>query len=200
MDTKSKSIKGTKTEANLVNSYLAESQSYARYTFYAGIADKELYFPVGVLFRETALNELRHAKVFMKFLENTDYKTSTNVDAGYLGNTVANLELSMKEESQGGYEFYRAAAQTARDEGFDDIASHFEAIADVEEFHYGRFQRMLDHINNGTLWKRDKPVTWKCLVCGYTYVGTEPPTKCPGCDHPYQHYIAMDDEYVPVSD
>lgn len=195
-----KSIKGTKTEANIVNSYLAEAQAYARYTFYAQIADKELYFPAGVLFRETAANELRHAKVFLKMLENVEFETTTGVDAGFLGKTVDNLKTSIKEESVDGYEFYYKAAKTARDEGFDDIATHFEGIANVEKHHHDRFQTMLDHINNGTLWKRPKPVTWKCLVCGYTVVGTEPPVKCPACDHPYQHYVALEDGYAPTSD
>lgn len=198
--TKKKSIKGTRTEQNIVNSYLAESQAFARYTFYASIADKELYFPVGVVFRETADNELRHAKVFLKMLENTPFETRTGVDAGFLGKTAENLETSLKEESVDGYEFYYQAARTAREEGFHDIATHFDAIAAVEKSHYDRFKLLLDHIEKGTLWKRDKPTTWKCLVCGYTSVGTEPPSKCPGCDHPYQHYIALEDGYAPVAE
>lgn len=193
-----KSIKGTKTEINVVNSYLAESQAFARYTFYASIADKEQYFPIGVIFRESADNELHHAKVFLKMLENTEITTSTGTDAGFLGDTVANLKTSIKEESVDGYEFYYAAAETARAEGFPEIAAHFKAIASVEKFHHDRFQQMLDHINNGTLWKREKPVTWKCLVCGYTAVGLTPPQKCPGCDHPYQHYVCLEDSYVPA--
>lgn len=195
-----KSIKGTKTEQYIVNSYMAETQAYARYTYYAQAADKESYFPVGVVFRETANNELRHAKVFLKMLENTDMKCSTSVDAGFLGNTEANLKTSLEEESVGGYEYYAEAAKVAREEGFDDIASHFEAIGSVEKTHYDRFQVMLNHIQNGTLWKREKPVTWKCLVCGYTEVGTVPPTKCPGCDHPYQHYVALEDGYAPTEE
>lgn len=193
-----KSVKGTKTEQNIVNSYLAESQSFARYTFYASVADKEGYFPVGVIFRETADNELHHAKVFLKMLDSTEVTVNTGVDAGFLGKTPDNLMLSMKEESVNGHDFYMAAAKTAREEGFDDIASHFEAIASAEKIHHDRFETMLNHINNGTLWKREKPVTWKCLVCGYTVVGIEPPVKCPGCDHPYQHYICVEDGYAPA--
>ena len=197
MSTK-KSIKGTKTEMNVVNAYLAETQAFARYTFYAGIADKEKYFPIGVIFRETADNELHHAKVFLKMLENTEIVGNPGVDAGFLGDTAANLKTSIKEESVDGYEFYYAAAKTAKEEGFDDIATHFEAIAAVEKTHHDRFQKMLEFVEKGTLWKREQPVTWKCLVCGYTEVGTEPPTKCPGCDHPYQHYIAIEDGYAPA--
>lgn len=198
MDTPAKSIKGTRTEQNLVNSYVAETQAFARYTFYASVADKESYFPVGVIFRESADNELHHAKVFLKMLENTELNATGGVDAGFLGTTADNLKTAIKEESVDGYEFYYNAAKTAREEGFAAIAAHFDAIASVEKFHHDRFQKMLDMIENGTLWKRDKPVTWKCLVCGYTSVGTVPPTKCPGCDHPYQHYICVEDGYAPA--
>lgn len=197
MDT-NKSIKGTKTEQNLVNSYLAETQAFARYTFYAKIADKEQYFPVGEIFRETANNELHHAKVFLKMLENTELTGTPGIDAGFLGDTAANLKTSIKEESVDGYEFYNACAQTAKEEGFDTIATHFTAIATAEKKHCERFQHMLDLIETGTMWKREKPVTWKCLVCGFTFVGTEPPTKCPGCDHPYQHFVCVDDGYAPA--
>lgn len=193
-----KSIKGTKTEQNVVNSFLAETQAYARYTFYASIADKEQYFPIGVIFRETADNELHHAKVFLKMLEDTEVKADPGVDAGFLGDTAANLRTSIKEESVDGYEFYYACAKTAKEEGFDDIAKHFKAIASAEKVHHDRFQKMLEMVENNTLWKRDTPVTWKCLVCGYTVVGKEPPAKCPGCDHPYQHYIAIEDGYAPA--
>lgn len=193
-----KSIKGTKTEQYIVNSYMAETQAYARYIYYASVADKELYFPIGVIFRETADNEIHHAKVFLKMLENTEATCNGSVDAGFLGDTVANLKTAIKEESVDGYEFYTEAAKVAREEGFNEIASHFEAIASVEKIHHDRFQKMLDYIQTGTLWKRDTPVTWKCLVCGYTEVGTIPPVKCPGCDHPYQHYIALEDGYAPA--
>lgn len=196
MDTKS--IKGTQTEKNLCISYLNESQSYARYIFYAKIADKESYFPVGEILRETADNELHHAKVFLKMLENTVVETPISVDAGFLGSTADNLRESMKEEMEGGYEFYTQCAITAGEEGFPEIAAHFKAIASVEKFHHDRFAKFLGMIENGTLWKRSEPVTWHCLVCGFEFKGTEPPKKCPGCDHPYQHYICVEDGYAPA--
>lgn len=192
---KTKSIKGTQTEKNICISYLNESQSYARYNFYAKVADKENLYPVGVLFRETADNEMHHGKVFLKMLEDTEVVTPISVDAGFLGTTPENLRASMKEEMEGGYEFYMKSAATAKEEGFPEIASHFEAIASVEKFHYDRFNNFLEMIENGTLFKRDHDVTWHCLVCGYEYVGKEPPVKCPGCDHPASHYICLEDGY-----
>ncbi len=190
---KSKSIKGTVTEKNIVNAYVAETGAYARYTFYAKIADKEEYFPIGVVFREAADNELHHAKVFLKMLEDNVVPADCNVNAGFLGKTADNLKTAMQEEREEGYESYREAAKTAREEGFDEIAEHFEAIADVEELHHDRFATLLDQVEKGTVWKRKKPIRWQCLVCGYIHEGLTPPDgDCPACDHPYQHYMALD--------
>lgn len=194
MTTSCKSIKGTKTEQALVQAFIAESTAYCRYTFYAQQATKEEYFPVAEVFNETAANEFRHAKIFYKYLENNgvtlDYN---NMNPGIIGDTAVNLQQAIESEEVDGVEEYTKAAAVAREEGFEDIAAHFEAIATIEEHHKIRFQRYLDMVNNGTLWKREKPVTWRCLVCGYQYVGTEPPTECPACNHPYQHYICVED-------
>lgn len=189
-----KSIKGTQTEKNLVIAYAAESMAYSRYTFYAAQADKENYFPIGEIFRETASNELRHAKVFFKFLEGGSVEVNVAVDAGIIGDTASNLTTAMKEEETEGVELYTNAAKVAEKEGFPEIASHFRAIASIEQHHHDRFARYLKQVQDGTVWKRDKPVTWRCLVCGYTFVGTEPPAVCPACDHPREHYMAIDEE------
>lgn len=189
-----KSIKGTQTEKNLVIAYAAESMAYSRYTFYAAQADKENYFPVGEIFRETANNELRHAKVFFKFLEGGSVEVNVAVDAGVIGDTASNLATAMKEEETEGVDLYTNAAKVAEEEGFPEIASHFRAIASIEQHHHDRFARYLKQVQDGTVWKRDKPVTWRCLVCGYTFVGTEPPAVCPACDHPREHYMAIDEE------
>lgn len=187
-----KSLKGTQTEKNLVIAYLAESSAYTRYTFYAQQATKESYFPIANVFTETAENELHHGKVFFKFLQGGSVTVPCDADAGVIGTTEENLITAAHEEEVEGVELYTNAAKVADSEGFPEIASHFRAIATVEARHRLRFLHYLDQVQKGTVWKRDKPITWKCLVCGYEYVGTEPPTVCPGCDHPYQHYIGLD--------
>ncbi len=187
-----KSIKGTRTEKNLVTAYVAESGAYTRYTFYAQQADKENYYPIGQIFRDTAANELHHGKVFFKFLEGGQVDITTTVDAGVIGTTAENLATAANEEMVEGVELYTNAAKVADEEGFPEIAEHFRAIAEVEARHRRRFEAYLKQVNDGTVWKREKPIQWQCLVCGYVYEGTEPPTKCPGCDHPYQHYMALD--------
>lgn len=192
MSDSKKSIKGTQTEKNLVSAYMSESSAYTRYTFYAQKADKENYFPIGQIFRETADNEIHHGKVFFKFLEGGSVPVEMPVDAGVIGDTATNLAIAAHEEMVEGVEQYTNAAKVADEEGFPEIADHFRAIATVENHHRLRFEKLLKQVQDGTVWKRDKPITWQCLVCGYEFVGTEPPTVCPGCDHPQCHYMAMD--------
>lgn len=187
-----KSIRGTQTEKNLVIAYLAESAAYTRYTFYAQQADKENYFPVGQIFRETADNELHHGKIFFKYLEGGSVEVPMTADAGVIGDTASNLACAAQEELTEGVDLYQKSADMADQEGFPEIASHFRAIAEIEKRHRARFEHYLQQVKDGTVWKRDTPIQWKCLVCGYVYEGTTPPQTCPACNHPYQHYMALD--------
>lgn len=193
MSTK-KSIKGTKTEVNLVAAYMSESAAYTRYTYYAKQAEKEEYFPISEAFMETADNELHHGKTFFKYLEGGAVDCRLEVDAGGIGDTAANLATAIHEEMVEGVEQYRKAAKVAEKEGFTEIAEHFNAIADVEELHRKRFEAYLKQVKDGTVWKRKKPIQWQCMVCGYIHEGTEPPKECPACDHPQCHYKALDME------
>ncbi|MCM1110047.1 MAG: rubrerythrin family protein [Clostridium sp.] len=187
-----KSIKGTQTEKNLVIAYLAESTAYTRYTFYAQQATKEGYFPIAKIFNETADNELHHGKVYFKMLEGGKVEVPMNVDAGVIGTTLENLKTAAAEEQAEGVDTYIAAAKVADEEGFPEIAAHFRAIAKIEEHHRRRFERYIKQIETDSVWKRDHDVLWQCLVCGYIYKGKTPPVKCPACDHPQQHYMALD--------
>lgn len=183
-----KSIKGTQTEVNLANAYVSESTAYTRYTFYAQQATKDSYFQLANMLDETAANELHHAKIFLKYLEDGGVTPPVAVDPGVLGNTLNNLKTAAEEELREGVEQYTKAAAVAEKEGFIQIAEQFRAIATVENHHRERFLKYAEMIENGTVWKRDKPIKWQCLVCGYVYEGTEPPAKCPACLHPYQHF------------
>lgn len=196
MATKKNSIRGTKTEANLLISYLAESSAYTRYTFYAQQADKEEYFPIGQIFRDTADNELRHAKIYFKYLEGGSLEVPMTADAGVIGKTVDNLKTAADEEKSEGVDMYIEFAKVAEKEGFTEIAEHFRAIAEIEERHHERFMYFLQQVKDDTVWKREKPIKWQCLVCGYVYEGTTPPEVCPACDHPYQHYIGLDYDVI----
>lgn len=189
-----KSLIGTRTQVNLANAYVSESCAYTRYTFFGQQATKDLYFQYANIFNETAANELRHAKIFLKYLDEADCKTDPiGVDAGVIGKTVDNLKVAAHEEEIEGVEQYTAAAKVADEEGFPEIAEKFRAIATIENHHKDRFLKMAQRIEDGTVWKSEAPVKWQCLVCGYIYEGTTPPDKCPACNHPYQHFMRAED-------
>lgn len=186
-------LKGTQTEKNLAEAYIAESTAVTRYTFYAQQAEKEQYYQFKKIFSETADNELHHAKIFLKYLTEGGITPGTiSVDMGVLSNTLENLKIAIKEETHEGVGLYLNDAKIAREEGFNDLADQFEAIAQIEATHKARFEKMAERIENGTVWKREQPVEWVCEVCGYVFEGTEPPKVCPACFHPYQHYDAPD--------
>lgn len=187
-----KPLTGTQTEKNLVISYIAESTAYSRYTYYAQQATKEEYYPIADLFNDTAANELHHAKVYFKYLNKGTVTVPVSTDMGVIGTTAENLEIAANEELNEGVNLYKGFAEVAEQEGFSEIAEHFRAIAEVEEHHRRRFLKYLEQVKNGTVWKRDHVIKWQCLVCGYIFEGTTPPEKCPACNHPYQHYRAMD--------
>lgn len=191
-----KSLIGTQTQINLATAYVAESCAYTRYTFFAQAAQKEQYFQYANLINETADNELHHAKIFLRYLnEGAAVAPNIGVDAGVIGATLDNVKVAAHEEEVEGVEMYTNAAKVARSEGFDEIADRFEAIAKVEDHHKERFETMARRIEDGSVWKSDKPVRWQCLVCGYIYEGLEPPKKCPACYHPYQHFIREDENF-----
>ncbi|MDE6271653.1 MAG: rubrerythrin family protein [Muribaculaceae bacterium] len=195
-DATQKSLKGTKTAELLAQSYLAESMAVTRYTYYAQQAQKDSYFQYSNIFKETADNELHHAKIFLKYLVDGGVcNAAMGVDTGDLSSTVKNLKVAASEEQQEGVELYTNAAKVAKEEGFDEIADRWLAIASIEAHHEARFNKLSERIANGTVWKRDKPIKWQCLVCGYIYEGTTPPEKCPACYHPYQHFMAAEDNY-----
>lgn len=189
-----KSIKGTETEKCLLRAYISEATAYARYTYYGKQATKENYFPIAKIFQDTAENELHHGKVFFKLLEGGELELPVKTACGTIGDTASNLEQAIAGEQQEGVKEYIAAAAIAEKEGFADIASHFREIAEVERHHEALFRRYLEQVKTGTVWKRKKPITWRCLVCGYEYVGTEPPVECPACDHPREHYMSTEPE------
>jgi rubrerythrin len=187
-------ICGTQTERNIADAYIAESTAFSRYTYFAKQAFKESFFYYSDLITQTAANELSHGKVFLKYLSEQNVMSSpAMIDAGKIGNTLYNLKVASNEEMHEGVEQYAKAAETADKEGFPEIAERFRAIASVEAHHKERFDCMIARIEDDSVWKRDTPIKWQCLVCGYIHEGVEPPAKCPACDHPYQHFRPLGD-------
>ncbi|NQT46274.1 MAG: rubrerythrin family protein [Candidatus Omnitrophica bacterium] len=186
--TSTKSIKGTKTEKNLLASFAGESQARNRYTYFAGIAKKTGYEQIAGIFLETAANEKEHAKKFFKFLEGGEVEITASYPAGIIGDTAANLEASAEGENLEWTKLYKEAAETARQEGFEEVATIFKEISEVEEEHEKRYRGLLKNIKEGTVFKKEKVVKWKCRNCGYVHEGKEAPKECPACAHPQAYY------------
>lgn len=190
-----KSLKGTRTEKNLLAAFAGESQARNRYTFFAKQAKKEGYEQIAAIFQETADNEKEHAKRFFKHLEGGEVTITASFPAGVIGDTAANLEAAAAGENMEWTELYREAEEVAREEGFEEIAKLFHEIALVEKEHERRYRKLLANIKSGTVFKKDKVVRWKCRNCGYVYEGQEAPEKCPSCDHPQAYFELWCENY-----
>ncbi|NLK97878.1 rubrerythrin [Defluviitalea saccharophila] len=195
-----KSLKGTKTAENLLKSFAGESQARNRYTYYASIAKKEGYVQISNIFTETADNEKEHAKRFFKFLSADPELNGTalQITADYpiaLGNTLENLKSAAAGENEEWTDLYPAFANVADEEGFPEIAAVYRKIADAEKRHETRFGKLAANIENGTVFKKDEVVLWKCNNCGYIHEGMEAPKLCPACAHPQAHFEVFVETY-----
>ncbi|HUN55466.1 MAG TPA: rubrerythrin family protein [Smithella sp.] len=190
-----KSIKGTKTEKNLLASFAGESQARNRYTFFASAAKKEGYEQISRLFLETAENEKEHAKVFFKYLEGGDLEITASYPAGIIGDTKSNLEAAAAGENMEWTVLYAEAARIAKEEGFPDVARSFEQISKVEMAHEKRYRKLAANIAAGEVFKKKAPVKWHCINCGYVHEGDEAPKECPACKHPQSYYEVLAENY-----
>jgi rubrerythrin len=190
-----KTIKGTKTEKNLLIAFAGESQARNRYTYFASAAKKEGFEQISGIFLETAENEKEHAKRFFKFLEGGDIEIQASYPAGIIGNTAGNLEAAADGEKMEWTTIYKEFEGVAMDEGFKEIASVFKEISEVEEQHETRYRKLLKNIEEGKVFKRDTVVKWKCRNCGYIHEGKEAPEKCPACVHPQSYYELLCENY-----
>lgn len=186
-------LKGTKTANNLMHAFAGESQARNRYTYYASIAKKEGYVQIANIFEETANQEKEHAKRLMKLM-NPDLQGETVYTEGdfpvMYGNTMECLKQAIAGENEEWTDMYPTFAEVAKEEGFDEIAAILKSIAVAEKMHEDRYTKLLESLENGTVFKKDEPVLWKCNNCGYVVEGTTAPTRCPACDHPQAHFEA----------
>jgi len=191
----SKSVKGTQTEKNLLAAFAGESQARNRYTFFASAARKEGYEQIANIFTETAGNEKEHAEIFFKYLEGGDTEITAAYPAGIIGSTEVNLTASADGEKLEWSEIYAKFEKIAREEGFEDIAVSFKEIAEVEEFHEGRYRKLAENVAKGEVYKKKNVVKWHCTNCGYIHEGTEAPDECPACKHSQAYYELLAENY-----
>lgn len=184
------------TIKNLTKAFIGESQARNRYTFYAKVAQKEGFEQIAEIFRLTADNEKEHASWLFKLINELKVKSEENLDEikvevtapTIFGTTTENLKAAIAGENYEYTEMYPEFASVAEKEGLPEIAQRLRAIARAEEHHEERYKQILKEVEAGTVFKKEKAVWWVCRECGYVHFGTEPPEKCPSCDHPRSFY------------
>ncbi|MCL1972393.1 MAG: rubrerythrin family protein [Endomicrobia bacterium] len=191
----SKSVKGTKTEKNLLASFAGESQARNRYTYFASVAKKEGFEQISAIFAETADNEKEHAKRFFKFLEGGALEITATYPAGKIGSTAENLKAAAMGENEEHTKLYPDAAKVADEEGFPDIAACFRFIAEVEKHHEARYLELLTNVDYQRVFKKEHEIKWKCRNCGYIYAAKEALEKCPACLHPQSYMEEAADNF-----
>lgn len=182
------SVKGTQTEKNILTAFAGESQARNRYTYFASKARKEGYRQIAEIFEETANQEKEHAKRLFKMLDGGEVQITASFPAGVIADTIQNLDEAAGGENYEWTEMYPGFAKVAREEGFEEIANVFEAIAIAEKQHEKRYQALKKNIEAKQVFTRDEEVTWRCINCGYLHEGTDAPDRCPACDHPRDHF------------
>ncbi|MBP5405734.1 rubrerythrin family protein [bacterium] len=186
-----KSIKGTRTEKNLLTSFAGESQARMRYNYFASKAKKDGFEKVAVIFEETANQEKEHAKRMFKFLEGGNTEITATYPAGMISDTLANLKAAAAGEHEEWTEAYPEFARIADEEGFHDIAEMYRKIAVAEKHHEERYNAFIKDLENSGMFAKDREVTWRCLNCGYIHTGKEAPEKCPACEHPQAYFEVL---------
>ena len=189
------SIKGTRTEQNLLKSFAGESQARSRYTFFASVAKKEGYEQIAGVFMETAEQEKEHAKKFFKYLEGGMVEITASYPAGIISTTAENLKAAADGENEEWADLYPEFAQIAQEEGFPQIANTFRQIAKVEAEHEARYRKLLERVETGKVFERDEEIEWQCRNCGYVLKGKKAPMKCPACEHPQAYFEPKKNNY-----
>ena len=182
------SLKGSQTEKNLLTAFAGESQARNRYTYFASKAKKEGFVQIADIFEETANQEKEHAKRLFKFLEGGAVEVTAAFPAGVIGSTAENLKAAAGGEHYEWENMYPEFAHVAREEGFEEIAKVFEAVAVAEKQHEKRYLGLVANVEAGTVFKKKEKVVWRCRNCGYLHEGEEAPDSCPACAHSQAHF------------
>ena len=171
-----KTLKGSKTEQNLLSAFAGESMARNKYSYYASKAKKEGFVQIANIFEETAANEKEHAKMWFKLLHDG------------VPSTAENLLDAANGENYEWTDMYATFAKEAREEGFEEIANKFELVAAVEREHEERYRKLLANVEGKLVFSREGDAIWQCLNCGHIMVGKDAPVICPVCDHPQSYF------------
>ena len=184
-------LKGTQTEKNLLTAFAGESQARNRYSYFASQARKEGFVQISNIFAETAEQEREHAKRFFRQLQGGEVEVRWSFPAGVIGKTDENLKAAAAGEHEEWTKMYPDFARTAREEDFEVVAKLFEAVIVAEKQHEKRYLDLLRNVEMDQVFKKEKPVVWRCINCGYLHEGLEAPAACPACAHPQAHFEVL---------
>jgi len=190
-----KSLKGSKTEKNILTAFCGESQARNKYTYFASKAKDEGYIQISRIFTETSDQEKEHAKRLFKFLEGGEVTIEAAFPAGVIGTTSENLARAAGGENYEWKTMYPGFAKTAREEGYDAVATVMEAIAVAEKQHAKRYEKLKASVDAGRVFKKEKSVAWVCSNCGYLFEGPEAPKACPACAHPQAYFELLGENW-----
>ncbi len=188
-------LKGAQTEKNLLAAFAGESQARNRYTYFASQAKKDKYVQISGIFTETAAQEKEHAKRLFKLLEGGEVEVAAAFPAGVIGTTLDNLQEAAAGENYEYSDMYPGFAKIAVEEGFEEIADIFKAIAVAEKQHEKRYLALAANVTNGKVFNKDNPVVWRCRNCGYLHEGDSAPEECPACAHPQAHFELLGENW-----
>jgi len=188
-------FKGSKTEKNLLAAFAGESQARNRYTFFASVAKKEGYEQISAIFQETADNEKEHAELFFKHLKGGMAEVNVAYPAGVISTTAENLKAAAEGEKMEWGTIYPSFANAAEQEGFSEVSRTFRNVAKVEAYHERRYLKLLENVKQGTVFKKNTPIKWKCRNCGYVFEGDKVPDACPVCNHARSYFEAWCENY-----
>ncbi|MDR0421142.1 MAG: rubrerythrin family protein [Prevotellaceae bacterium] len=189
------SIKGTKTEKNLLTSFAGESQARMRYTYFASKAKKEGFEQIAAIFEETANQEKEHAERMFKYLEGGMVEITASYPAGVIGTTAENLLAAAQGEHEEWTHDYPKFAEIAAEEGFAEIANMYKFISVAEQGHEERYRKLLANMNEGYVFTKDREIKWQCRNCGFIHTGKSAPQVCPACKHPQAYFEVMKSNY-----
>ncbi|MHC1690412.1 MAG: rubrerythrin [Bacteroidales bacterium] len=190
-----KSIKGTKTEQNLLKAFAGESQARNRYTYFSSVAKKEGFEQIAAVFAETAEQEKEHAKAFFKFLEGGMVEITASYPAGIIATTKENLAAAAEGENEEWTLLYPSFAETAMAEGFPKVAVAFKMIAKVEAEHEARYKTLLARVEAEKVFEREEEIEWQCRNCGFIHKGKKALENCPACNHPKAYFEPKKNNY-----
>jgi rubrerythrin len=188
-------LKGSKTEHNLLAAFAGESQARNRYSFAASVARNEGYEQISAVFLETAENEKEHAKLFFSHLQGGEATITAGYPAGLGGDTLAQLKSAAAGENMEWTTLYKTFGDEALQEGFKTVASTFQQVAAVEQWHERRYNRLIEAVRNKSVFKKSQKVVWKCRNCGRVVESMEAPSKCPTCAHPQAYFELHAENY-----